>query len=41
MFYLTNNQGNLQAHTSDDCYEYRPGLVEQVWEVISTWFFRG
>ena len=41
MFYLTNNHGNLEAHTSEDSYEYRPGLVEQVWEVVSNLFFRG
>jgi len=40
MFYLTNNHGNLEAHTSEDSYEYRPGLVEQVVELISNWFFK-
>ena len=34
MFYLTNNHGNLETHTSEDSYEYRPGLVEQVLELL-------
>lgn len=40
MFYLTNNHGNLEAHTPEESYEYRPGLVEQVLELISNCFFK-
>ena len=40
-FYLVNNHGILEAHTSEDNYVYCPGLIEQVLELISNWFFRG
>ena len=40
-FYLRDNKGILDSHTSEDSYEYRPGLVEQVVELLQSWFFRG
>lgn len=39
-YYVTNNQGIIEVHSSEDQYSKNDYLVVQVWELFNNWFFK-